>query len=191
MPSKCEYHWQDALIMLNTIMNTDTPSSHSTDSSAMHAVDAGELATMDFFAGFSPHHLAQIARYSKRTRFAAEDMLFEQGELANRFYVIKTGHVAIELNVGGRRVLLQEIGPGEPVGFSWFFNTDTMHFTARALEPLEAVFFYGTLLREECELDRDLGYEMLRRTSQTMLERLEAMNKLLVHTLADALKKSA
>lgn len=191
MPSMSEYRWHDARRVVDTDMNTNEPRSHSTDSSTMHAVDAGELAKMKFFEGFTPHHLEQIARYSKRIQFAAEDMILQQGELANRFYVIKTGRVAIECNAGGRRVLVQEIGPGEPVGFSWFFSTDTMHFTARALEPVDAVFFYGTLLREECELDRDLGYEMLRRTSQTMLERLEAMNKLLAHTLADALKKSA
>ena len=47
------------------------------------------------------------------------------------------------------------------------------------------------LLREECELDRDLGYELMRRTAQVMLQRLEAMNSLLVRTLSDALRPSA
>lgn len=143
---------------------------------------------MSFFDGITPQHLAQIARYSKRIQFAPEDTILQQGELANRFYVLKSGRVAIECNAGGRPVPVQEIGPGEPVGFSWFFSRETTHFTARALEPVEAVFFYGTLLREECELNRDLGYELMRRTAHVMLERLEAMNKLLVRALSDTLE---
>ena len=161
------------------------------DPSALHAVDAEELAAVGFFDGIAPQHLAQIARYSKRIQFAAEDTILQQGELANRFYVIKSGRVAIEFNAGGRRVPVQIIGSGDAVGFSWFFNSDTMHFTARALEPVEAVFFYGTLLREECELDRDLGYELMRRTAEVMLKRLEAMHRMLARTLSDALEKPA
>ena len=146
---------------------------------------------MGFFEGITLQHLAQIARYSKRIRFTAEDTILQQGELANRFYVLKSGRVQIECDAGGRRVPVQEIGPGEPVGFSWFFRTETTHFTARALVPVEAVFFYGTLLREECELNRDLGYELMRRTAHMMLERLEAMNKLLARALSNAVPEAA
>ena len=44
---------------------------------------------------------------------------------------------------------------GEAVSFSWFFHPDNFHFSTRAIEPVEAIFFYGTLLREECEIDHE------------------------------------
>jgi hypothetical protein len=36
-------------------------------------------------------------------------------------------------------------------------------FTAIAVEPIDAIFFYGTTLKEYCEKDHSLGYELLKR----------------------------
>ena len=51
------------------------------------------------------------------------------------------------------------------------------HFTARAVEPTEAIFFYGTILREYCEKDPWLGYELLKRISAVMVKRLQAARR--------------
>ena len=48
------------------------------------------------------------------------------------------------------------------------------HFTARAIEPAKAIFFYGTILREYCERDHSLGYELFKRMSGVMIKRLQA-----------------
>jgi len=48
------------------------------------------------------------------------------------------------------------------------------HFTARAVERTEAIFFYGTILREYCERDHSLGYELFKRMSAVMIKRLQA-----------------
>lgn len=148
-------------------------------------VTAEQLADVGFFRGIGLDHLKQIARYSKRCHFDAGQTITREGDLANCFYVVRSGRVSIECTAGGRSVPVQEIGAGEPVGFSWFFNPDNFHFSARAIEPVEAVFFYGTLLREECEIDHELGYEMMRRTSQVMLYRLEGLTAVLSQVLAE------
>jgi CRP-like cAMP-binding protein len=147
-------------------------------------VTAEQLAEVGFFRGISMEHLRHIARYSKRCHFEAGEILFREGDIANCFYVVNSGRVMVEFTGGGRPVAVQEIGPGEPVGFSWFFNPENLHFTARAIEPVEAIFFYGTLLREDCEIDHELGYDLVRRTSEVMLKRLEALAALLSKTLA-------
>ena len=54
------------------------------------------------------------------------------------------------------------------------------HFTARAVEPTQAIFFYGTILREYCERDPSLGYELLKRMSVAMVKRLQAARKNMV-----------
>ena len=148
-------------------------------------VTGEQLAALDFFRGIPSEQLKEIARYSKRCRFDAGETLFRQGEIANCFFVVKSGRVLIELNSVGRSVPVQEIGPGEPVGFSWLLNPENLHFTARALEPVETVFFYGTLVREDCEIDHELGYELMRRTSLVMLQRLESLADLLASSLAE------
>jgi CRP/FNR family transcriptional regulator, cyclic AMP receptor protein len=164
--------------------NGDTAEAGRLCSESARPVTAEQLAELEFFRGISVEHLRQIARYSKRCHFEAGETLFRQGDVANCFFVVSSGRVLIEFSGGGGGpVPVQEIGPGEPVGFSWFFNPDNVHFTSRALDRVEAVFFYGTLLREDCEIDHELGYELMRRTSQVMLKRLEALAALLSKAL--------
>jgi CRP-like cAMP-binding protein len=57
------------------------------------------------------------------------------------------------------------------------FPPYTWQFTARAVEPTTAIFFYGTILREYCEKDHSLGYELLKRMSAVMVKRLQAARK--------------
>jgi CRP/FNR family cyclic AMP-dependent transcriptional regulator len=138
-----------------------------------------QLSALAFFAGLDPARLAQITPYTKRAYFDTGDAVFEQGDLANRFYVVVSGRVEIDCKVGGKTVRVQEVGPGEAVGFSWFYTPENLHFAARAIEPVEAVFFYGTLLREECDLDPVLGFELMQRTGRVLVQRLEALLALL------------
>ena len=51
------------------------------------------------------------------------------------------------------------------------------HFSARAIEPTTVIFFLGTILREHCEKDHSLGYELLKRISAVMVKRLQAAHK--------------
>ena len=51
------------------------------------------------------------------------------------------------------------------LGWSWLFPPYAWHFTARALEETDAIFFYGTILREYCEKDHSLGFELFKRMS--------------------------
>jgi CRP/FNR family transcriptional regulator, cyclic AMP receptor protein len=142
-------------------------------------VPIAELATLSFFDGLGPARLAQLTPHTKTSYFGPGEPILTEGELANRFYVIVSGRVAIEHKIDGDVVRVQEIGPGEAVGYSWLFTPDKLHFTARAIEPVKAIFFYGTLLREDCELEPSLGYELLIRGGQVMVKRMEAVIALL------------
>ena len=73
--------------------------------------------------------------------------------------------------------VVDTIGPGDPLGWSWMFPPYVCHFTARAVEPTEAIFFYGTVLRAHCEHYPSLGYELFKRTAPVMLRRLQASRR--------------
>ena len=70
---------------------------------------------------------------------------------------------------------------GEVCGWSWLFPPYHWHFDARAVEPTEAIFFYGTRLREQCENDHDLGYELMKRMASVIIRRLQTTRR---HLLA-------
>jgi CRP-like cAMP-binding protein len=70
--------------------------------------------------------------------------------------------------------VIEEVGAGKLVGWSWLFPPYIWHFDARATEPTSALFFYGTILREYCAKDPSLGFELFERMSQVMVERLQS-----------------
>lgn len=99
---------------------------------------------------------------------------------ANRFYLIEHGKVVLGSSTLGEPVKIEEIGDGDLLGWSWLFPPYVWHFSARALEDTTAIFFYGTVLREYCEKDHSLGFELFKRMSVVMLRRLQvARQKLL------------
>jgi CRP-like cAMP-binding protein len=131
-----------------------------------------------FLAGMNRPQLASLTDCAMATNFKKKQTIFREGEMANRFYLIETGKVVLESSEGlGNPVIIDTISPGDLLGWSWMFPPYTWQFTARTTEPTTAIFFYGTILREFCEKDHSLGYELLKRMSAVMVKRLQAARK--------------
>jgi CRP/FNR family cyclic AMP-dependent transcriptional regulator len=133
------------------------------------------VALHPFLAGMDRKQLALLIDCAIPVHFEKGQAILREGELANRFYLIESGKVILESGKGfGEPIVIETIGPGDLLGWSWMFPPYIWHFTARAVEPTEAIFFYGTILREYCERDHSLGYELFKRMSPIMLRRLQA-----------------
>jgi len=136
---------------------------------------ATRVAFHPFLAGMNHAQLALLTDCAMVVRFQRGQLIFREGELANRFYLIETGKVILESSARfGDPVIIDKVGAGELLGWSWMFPPYVWHFTARAVEPTSAIFFYGTILREYCERDHSLGYELFKRMSAVMIKRLQA-----------------
>jgi CRP-like cAMP-binding protein len=163
-------------------MNTTTTNQNKPkgESSAMRPVDT-VLAEHPFLKGLKPEHLRLLADNAMRMHYQPGELIFREGDPANRFYLIEQGQVSLE---SSRRdepaVVMQTIGPGDVLGWSWLFPPYYWQFDARATEPTTAIFFYGTRLREQCEQDHDLGYELMKRMAQVIIHRLQATRKRLL-----------
>jgi CRP-like cAMP-binding protein len=133
------------------------------------------LAAHPFFQGLDPAHLALLVGCASNVRFAAGEFLFHAGEEANRFFLIRAGHVAIEIVPPGAAAhTLQTVGAGDVLGWSWLIPPYHWKFDARAVDETRAFALDGQCLRRKCEADHDLGYELLKRFAQIMEERLQA-----------------
>ena len=131
-----------------------------------------------FLAGMNRPQLALLTDCAMATNFKKKQTIFREGEMANRFYLIETGKVVLESSEGlGNPVIIDTISSGDLLGWSWMFPPYTWQFTARTVEPTAAIFFYGTILREYCEKDHSLGYELLKRMSAVVVKRLQAARK--------------
>src|SRR5579859_2226847 len=123
----------------------------------------------------SHEQLAVLAAGARDVIFPARSRLFEDGGYASRFWLIRSGHVWLDLNVPGEGpVGIETIGMGELLGWSWLFPPYTWAFGAVAATEVEAFEFDAAAVREHCQADAGLGYEVNRRITAVLAKRLKA-----------------
>src|SRR3954447_5031873 len=136
---------------------------------------AARVTLHPFLAGMDQRQLALLTDCAMVVRFASGQVIFREGENANRFYLLESGSVVLEsTRAQGAPVVIDTVRAGDLLGWSWTFPPHVWHFRARAVEPTVAIFFYGTILREYCERDPAFGYELFKRMSAVMVKRLQA-----------------
>ena len=128
-----------------------------------------------FFRGLDEEFGKLICGCAKNVRFEAGQHLFHEGEAADQFYLLRHGRVALQITSPGRgAVTIQTLGVGEIVGVSWLIPPYRWTSDAKALELVRAIAMDAACLRQKCEVDHDLGYEMMKRFMPVLIQRLEA-----------------
>jgi CRP-like cAMP-binding protein len=115
-----------------------------------------------------------VAGCASNVHFDPGTTIFREGEHADAFYLLRQGSVALETYVPARgAVMIETIEAGDVLGWSWLFPPHRWHFDARALTAVRATAFDGECLRGKCAADPALGYELISRFAQTLIERLQ------------------
>lgn len=136
---------------------------------------ASVLADHEFFRGMPPGHLDRLADVARSDDLPAGRRLFDEGEPADRFWLIRSGRVVLDLHVPGRGdLIIESLGPGTVLGWSWLFPPYEWRFGAVAVEPVRAIAFDAAAVRIRCAADSTLGYELTRRFAAVMLDRLQS-----------------
>ena len=133
------------------------------------------LAEHPLLKGCQPQYIQLLAGCASNVRFNAREVIFRHGEEADLFYLIRQGRVALEVpDSDGNPIIVQTLVEGDILGWSWAITPYRWHFDARAVELTRAIALDGKCLRDKCEVDHDLGYEVMRRVTQIMEHRLQA-----------------
>jgi CRP/FNR family cyclic AMP-dependent transcriptional regulator len=128
-----------------------------------------------FFEGFPETLFEGLTLCVETVTFAADALIYSEGDDAGQFYLIQSGRVALELNAGVHGTLIiQTIGPGEALGWSWLFPPYRRQFNARAVTPVTALLLEAECLRRQSEQDHHLGHEIYQRFSRTVISNLQA-----------------
>jgi CRP-like cAMP-binding protein len=139
------------------------------------------IAQQPFFKGFDGHHLQLLAESALVVNFAAGECIMDEGSPATRFFLILEGKVALGAELEDRGIVsIQTLGPGDDLGWSWLFPPYSIHLNAWALEPTRTLLFYGVRLREQCEQNHELGYQLMKRITEVIIQRLRFTQQRLV-----------
>lgn len=133
------------------------------------------LSEHSFFAGMPQPYCTLVSGCARNVRFESGQYLFHEGDAADEFYLIRHGRVALELHGPGQApVTFQTLAEGEIVGVSWLIPPYRWTYDAHALSLIRAIGIDATCLRQKCEADHDLGYDMMKRFLPVLIQRLQA-----------------
>ncbi len=135
-----------------------------------------------FFGDMKPEHLETISVGADVAEFGSDEVLFREGEPANRFHLIQSGRIALEAHdPADGTALVEYLGAGDVLGWSWLFPPFVYHFRARAVEPSRVIAINGGHLLVAAEKNHELGYELMKRLAQVVIQRLQATRRQLLN----------
>ncbi|HEY3593255.1 MAG TPA: cyclic nucleotide-binding domain-containing protein [Polyangiaceae bacterium] len=133
------------------------------------------LMNHSMFRGLTPDHIDLLTSNASTAEYGNRHRVFTCGALADKFYIIQKGKVGVEIPaIAGAPLTIQTVSDGSVLGWSWLMPPYRWLFDARALAPSSIVVLDGERVREVCESDPKLGYELMKRFALLMAERLNA-----------------
>ena len=133
------------------------------------------LSTHAFFKGLNEDFLKFMSEFATEKHLNKGEVLFQQGKTADKFYLVRKGQVSVQIPaLVGPTLELQVLGDNQILGWSWLIPPYRWNFHARAVEETELLEFDGKAILERCEQDPKFGYELFKRFTALMSERLDA-----------------
>jgi len=127
-------------------------------------VTTEELKKMVIMTHLKDHMLDRIISITDVLIFEDQEIIFRQGDIADRFYMVKRGKVLLEQRLAEKiTVSVGSIKPG--FAFGWSTMIEEGYYTTDAVcaEPCEIYSMKGEKLRTLCDKDPYMGYLLSRR----------------------------
>ncbi|CAG7613944.1 Crp/Fnr family transcriptional regulator [Actinacidiphila bryophytorum] len=132
-------------------------------------------ASTNLFAALPAPGRDRLLDLAREVFFPAGTRIFEEGDQADRFWVIHTGSVILDTRVPGNPAAPVEIlSPGDLLGCSWLFPPYTWHLGAEAQSDVRAHQFDATTVRALSRADLEFGEALARRVAQIIAHRMQS-----------------
>ncbi|MGW7213884.1 cyclic nucleotide-binding domain-containing protein [Streptomyces collinus] len=132
-------------------------------------------ATATMLQRLPAEHRQRLMRFAREVSFPQGTRLFEEGGRADRFWIIRTGSVDLDMRVPGRRAaVIETLRPNELIGWSWLFAPHAWHLGAEATSPVRAYEFDAPTIRSMCQDDPALGASVAQWVGGVLAHRLRS-----------------
>jgi CRP/FNR family transcriptional regulator, cyclic AMP receptor protein len=140
----------------------------------MSGVTPADLASHAFLRGMADGHLAVLSRACWVAPVRQGHLIFAEGDAAHRFWLIRSGHVALDVHAPEGELIVETLGQGDLLGLSWLVPPYQWQFSATAVRDTMMFEFNAEAVRAACESDAGLGYQLLQRVMSAASSRLQA-----------------
>lgn len=145
------------------------------------------LKELEMEKNFSAKDIKFMVGCASNAAFKKNDYFFHYGDRADKFYIIRSGKVGIQLPLPGHgAITIQSLGRAEILGWCWIFPPYTRTFAAKAMEDTRAIVFDGACLRKKCETHPRLGYNIMKYFSPLIMQRLDSTRMQLLEVIEKA-----
>lgn len=132
------------------------------------------LARQAVLRGLEPADIDLMAGCGHNAVFEAGAFLAREEESADQFFVVREGKVALELRAPTGPLLIETIGAGDLVGWSWLFPPYRWTYDVEAIERTRVTVIESACLRDKCDADPPFGYRVMKGFAQVLVDRLYA-----------------
>ena len=133
------------------------------------------LSAHEFFSEFSDDVLKFLCECSSTREIKKGQILFLQGEHADKFYVVRSGRISIQMPaIMGPTLEIQTVDENQVLGWSWLISPYQWNFQTKAEEDSELLQFDGAAILAQCEQDPKLGFELVKKFAALMSRGLNA-----------------
>lgn len=148
---------------------------------ARHDIGAVVLSH-PLFEGLSEELLGTVMEGATLRKVDTQHLVFRQDKEAREFFIVLDGAVDVEIPaLVGSPALIQTLGPGSALGWSWMFAPHRWHFDARAAVPTTLLCVDAVALRSYCDEHPAFGYELVKRVAAMMMERLDSARQRVIN----------
>lgn len=145
------------------------------------------LAEHPFFKDMPVDARKTLAGCAKNERIEPGEYLAQEGKAADKFYLIRSGTLAVECHVPtGDNLVIETLHTGEVFGWSWMVAPYEWNFDIRAVELTRVISLDAACLRKKITKDKLLGFELYSRFIPILAKRLHSTR----HQLTDMYGKS-
>jgi CRP-like cAMP-binding protein len=134
-----------------------------------------------FFQGMPEAYRDLVSGCAGNAVFKEGEYVYREGDPADRFFLIRSGRVALEVHVPGRApIIVETLHNGDLMNWSWLTPPYRAGFDARAVELTRMLALDAVCLRGKMEEDPVLGYELHKRFAPVVAARLAAARRQLI-----------
>lgn len=131
--------------------------------------------TTNLLEMLSPAHRDRLLACATEVSFPAGARIFAEGSKADKFWIIRTGMVTLDVHVPGRSAAtIDALGPGQLLGWSWLVPPHAWQLGAEAHGIVQALEFDAAAVRTMCEEDPVLGRAVTRCVATVVGNRLQS-----------------
>ena len=120
------------------------------------------LGQVPVFETLAPEDLQHVADVAVPRSFAAQQVIFREGDESDTCYIVRSGHArAMREHVDGRSLTLAHFGPGDIFGELAMFDNERRSATVETLDAVDAIALAGSDMRRLLRQHPDIAVKLV------------------------------